>query len=172
MDDKGALLSPIFIDSVSSCQLFETPWYPFGKKKAWMRETAGSLEGCRTASFSDIGSDVDLLSRSYARELRNPIDREWKGRLEIEFADGATTWTSGVVRNVSWEVYRDFHVDDFCVAVVLDNDHIFGMSVFLTLAKYVFNFNMEEEILQLCKAPSDGSIRMGLGTFLEDDFNN
>ncbi|KAL2853601.1 hypothetical protein BJX68DRAFT_265069 [Aspergillus pseudodeflectus] len=87
-------------------------------------------------SETHTGSDVMLVSRAYAENLGAKIDDDPAGFLQIEFADGTTAWTTGVVRNVPWrigttEVYCDFYVlDDLCVDVVLSNHYLFEFNMF------------------------------------------
>jgi hypothetical protein len=104
-----------------------------------------------TTAFPDTGSDVMLVSRAYARSLGVKIDDDPAGFLQIEFADGTTAWTSGVVRDVSWrigmtEVSCDFYVlDDLCVDVVLSNDYLFEFNVFTECNHFFLDVGLEDE---------------------------
>lgn len=121
------------------------------KQRLW-----GSLDGHLTAALPDTGSDVMLISRAYARKIGLTIDRDFENWLELEFADGTTDWTSGVVRDVSWNVGGktvrcDFHVlDDLCVDVILSKNYLFDLNVFSEHGECFFDTNSEEDLFQLC----------------------
>lgn len=120
------------------------------KQRLW-----GCLDGHLTAALPDTGSDVMLISNSYARKVGLAVDRDFENWLEIEFADGSIEWTSGIVRDVSWEVggktvQCDFHVlDDLCVDVVLSKNYLFDLNVFSESSEYFFHGNPEEDLFQL-----------------------
>jgi hypothetical protein len=111
----------------------------------------GYLKGQLTMATPDTGSDVMLVSRAYAKSLGVMIDDNPAGFLQIEFSDGTTAWTSGVVRDVSWrlgmtEVYCDFYVlDDLCVDVVLSNDYLFEFNVFTEYNHLFLEVALEDE---------------------------
>lgn len=121
------------------------------KQRLW-----GSLDGHLTAALPDTGSDVMLISGAYARKIGLTIDRDFENWLEVEFADGTTDWTSGVVRDVPWNVGGetvrcDFHVlDDLCVDVILSKNYLFDLSVFSEHSECLFDADSEEDLLQLC----------------------
>jgi hypothetical protein len=121
------------------------------KQRLW-----GSLDGHLTTALPDTGSDVMLISSAYARKIGLTIDRDFKNWLEVEFADGTTAWTSGVVRDVPWTVggktvQCDFHVlDDLCVDVILSNNYLFDLNVFSENRDYFFDTDSEEDLFQLC----------------------
>ncbi|KAI0543700.1 hypothetical protein F4679DRAFT_90375 [Xylaria curta] len=116
----------------------------------------GTLDGHHTAALADTGSDVMLVSSTYAQKIGLTVDRDFENWLEIEFADGTTAWTSGVVRNVPWNVGGktvrcDFHVlDDLCVDVILSKNYLFELNVFSEHQGCFFDTDFEEELSQLC----------------------
>lgn len=121
------------------------------KQRLW-----GFLDGHLTTAMPDTGSDVMLISRAYAQRIGLTIDRGFENWLEVEFADGTTDWTSGVVRNVPWDVGGktvrcDFHVlDDLCVDVILSKDYLFDLNVFSEYSNCFYNTSPEDNFSQLC----------------------
>ncbi|KAH8903254.1 hypothetical protein BR93DRAFT_857436, partial [Coniochaeta sp. PMI_546] len=121
------------------------------KQRLW-----GYLDGHLTPALPDTGSDVMLISREYAERIGLTIDGCCENWLEVEFADGSTTWTSGVVRDVPWSVGGktvrcNFHVlDDLCVDVVLSNDYLFETRVFTEHSNCFFDTDSEQDLFQLC----------------------
>jgi hypothetical protein len=116
----------------------------------------GSFDYKTTAAFPDTGSDAMFVSKEYAEKLDLEIDNDIKSQIEVELGDGTTTWTSGIVRDVSWivggmGVRCDFHIlDNLCVDVVLSNDYLFEYKIFLKYKKYLVDDDMEEDHSQLC----------------------
>lgn len=112
----------------------------------------GYLDGHLTAALPDTGSDVMLVSHDYAQKIGLTIDRNFENWLEIELGDGSTTWTSGIARDVLWNVggkviQSDFHVlDDLCVEVVLSGDYLFEMRVFSDQRDCFLESNSEEDV--------------------------
>jgi hypothetical protein len=112
----------------------------------------GSLDGHLTAVLLDIGSDVMLISSTYAWQIGLTIDRDFGNWLKVEFANRTTAGTSGIVRDVSWNVgwktvRCDFHVlDDLCVDVILSKNYLFDLNVFLEYRDYLFDIDSEEDL--------------------------
>lgn len=137
----------------------------------------GYLNGRFTTASPDTGSDIMAISRAYAEELELAIESVPGEELEIEYADGSTGWTSGVVRNASWridtkEIHCDFHVlDDLCVDVVLNNDYLFNSNVFSECPNKFFDAGLEPdyEFDKLCNIRLIGRHGKQLGN-LEDEY--
>lgn len=97
-----------------------------------------------------------FVSREYAEKPDLDIDTDIKSQIEVELGDGTTTWTSGIVRVVSWivggmGVRCDFDIlDNLCVDVVLSNDYLFEYKIFLKYKKYLVDNDTEEDHSQLC----------------------
>ncbi|RYP65484.1 hypothetical protein DL769_006307 [Monosporascus sp. CRB-8-3] len=121
------------------------------KQRLW-----GSLDGHLTAALPDTGSDIMLISSAYARKVGLTIDRDFKNRLKVEFADGTTSQTSGVVRDVTWNVggktvQCDFYVlNDLGVDVILSKNYLFDLNVFSEHRDCFFDTDLEEDLFQLC----------------------
>lgn len=137
----------------------------------------GYLDDNFTAALPDTGSDVMVISRAYARKLGLAIDHDTEKLLEVEFADGTTTWTSGVVRNIPWSVGGktvrcDFHVlDDLCVDVILSNDYLFNMNIFAECEDYFFESDSEEDLSRFCNIRLLGRYGESLN-LLEEEYLN
>ncbi|KAL4923144.1 uncharacterized protein BDV17DRAFT_296643 [Aspergillus undulatus] len=91
-----------------------------------------------------------------ARKIGLTIARDFENWHEVEFADGTTDWTIGVLRDMPRKVGQktvrcDFHVlDDVCVDVILSKDYLFDLNVFTEHGEYFLDTNSEEGLLQLC----------------------
>lgn len=113
----------------------------------------GLLNGHPTLAVPDTGSNVMLVSRKYAKEAGLAVDWDYS-KLEVEYADGSTDWTSGVARDVPWTVGEttircDFHVlDSLSVEVVLSNDYLYDMDVFSKHQEQFMMLNCEEDMLR------------------------
>ncbi|KAK2595013.1 hypothetical protein QQS21_007267 [Conoideocrella luteorostrata] len=134
----------------------------------------GLLNGHITTALPDTGSDVMLISSEYARKIGLHVDRGFKSCIEVEFPDGTTEWTSGIVRDVPWTVGEttircDFHVlDDLCVDVVLSKNYLFDLDVFSKHEEYFFNVDSGADISHLCNIRLLGRYGDALNTLEEE----
>ncbi|KAK3623177.1 hypothetical protein LTR56_021759 [Elasticomyces elasticus] len=62
----------------------------------------GTLSGFVVDALPDTGSDVMLISETYARQRGFSIDRDEIYQVPLQLADGSLDWTSGVVKNATW----------------------------------------------------------------------
>lgn len=116
----------------------------------------GSLNGAFTAGVPDTGSDVMVVSGDYARRHKLKVERGLENRLELEFADGSTSFTNGLVRDAEWifgeseeRVICDFYVlEQLPVDVVLSNAFVFDLKVFTEYSGYIVQ---EESIAELAE---------------------
>ncbi|PHH87374.1 hypothetical protein CDD83_8961 [Cordyceps sp. RAO-2017] len=136
----------------------------------------GYLDGHPTSALPDTGSDLMVISGAYARKLGLTIDRDRTNWLEVEFGDGTTDWTSGVVRDVPWQVGGktarcDFHVlDDLCVDVILSQSYLFETKAFLENGHCFFDADSEEVLYHLCGIRLLGRYGDALETLEEEYF--
>ncbi|KAI0873034.1 T-complex protein 11-domain-containing protein [Hypoxylon argillaceum] len=113
-----------------------------GKQRLW-----GYLNDNFVAALPDTGSDVMIMSRDYARRLGLEIELGPGDIVEVEFADGATALTDGIVRDVVWasgghSIQCDFLVlDNLSVDVILAKDYLFEMDVFSDCKEYLTEDN-------------------------------
>ncbi|KAL3462801.1 hypothetical protein BJX64DRAFT_258608 [Aspergillus heterothallicus] len=135
----------------------------------------GYLNGTLTRALPDTGSDLMLVQRAYAMQAKMTVDNDPDKALQVEFADGSTAWTSGVVHDTVWNVGRssvrcDFHVlDDLCVDVVLSNQYLFKNNAFSEFEEYFIDSNSEEDLQRLCNVRLISGFGEALGR-LEDDY--
>lgn len=133
----------------------------------------GYLDNNYTAAFPDTGSDAMLISRAYAEKLALEIDTNTKNQVEL--GDRTVAWTSGIVRDVPWEVGEtviqcDFHVlDNLCVDVVLSNDYLFKFKIFSEYTEYLDDDGTEDDLSQLCNIRLIGQYGESLD-LLEEDY--
>ncbi|KAL2208413.1 hypothetical protein CC79DRAFT_1366623 [Sarocladium strictum] len=116
----------------------------------------GSLDGHETLAMADSGSDVMLISKAYAQKCGLNIDHDPSNFINLEFIDGSTEWTNGIVRNVPWSVegtirYCDFYVlDSLCEDLILSNAYLTETNSFVNHANSFFDLSSPREVSQLC----------------------
>lgn len=109
-----------------------------GKQRLW-----GYLNGDFVAALPDTGSDVMIISRDYARRLGLKIEAGPVDIVGVEFADGTSALTDGIVRDAVWSsadhsIRHDFLVlNNLCVDIVLSKDYLFEMDVFSKCRAYL-----------------------------------
>jgi hypothetical protein len=102
------------------------------------RRVLGRLGGEAVAALPDSGSDVMAVSAEYARRRGFCVQKGRERQVEVQFADGSSAWTEGVVRGLEWEfgdaggkVVADFYVlEDLPVDVLFSSDFLFEHDVF------------------------------------------
>lgn len=72
----------------------------------------GRLDGRPVSAMPDTGSDVTLISAEYARQRGFTINKGLQHRKLLQFMDGSTAYTSGVVQSLDWE-YHATHSEKF-----------------------------------------------------------
>ncbi|KAJ0414677.1 hypothetical protein BJY00DRAFT_318594 [Aspergillus carlsbadensis] len=101
--------------------------------------TRGALNGHGAWALADTGSDVMIVSRSFARSLQLDIKAGDNHREWLEFADGSRRRTDGVV-NAEWSFgddsckYRDdfFVLDGIGTDIILSSDFLLKNRIFST----------------------------------------
>lgn len=118
---------------------------------------AGNLDGYQASALADTGSDVLLMSGAYARKRGFNVDRSPKNRVELEFINGSTDVTEGIVRNVTWEVGGrstkcDFYVlESLCEDIILNETYLSRTNAFVNHADYFFDVSRDHDSAsQLC----------------------
>ncbi|KAJ9142790.1 hypothetical protein NKR23_g6944 [Pleurostoma richardsiae] len=130
------------------------------KQRLW-----GFLDGELIAALPDSGSDVMLVSGAYARDHGLRVNRSRKNRIELEFVDGSTAFTSGLVRGLDWRfgdsaetVKCDFYVlDGLPIDVVLSNEFLFGLDAFTRFEGFIVPIASAEELAELYNIRRIGS---------------
>lgn len=63
---------------------------------------SGRANGVRVEAIPDTGADLCLMSASFAKLRGFKVDASDKHHIPLEFADGSTTLTTGMIEHVSW----------------------------------------------------------------------
>ncbi|XEV04487.1 hypothetical protein FSHL1_009774 [Fusarium sambucinum] len=133
---------------------------PPGKKQAdtgLIFSEMSSINDSSVLALPDTGSDVMLISADYARRNNFDVHQGAEHQLELEFGDGSTAFTTGVVHDAEWVfgdsgqmVRSDVYVlEDLSVDVVLSADFVFEFGVFKELSHFVVNFNSLPDLSEL-----------------------
>ncbi len=117
------------------------------------QRVGGYLHGQWIGACPDTGSDVMVMSRSYANERVFHVERH---TTCLEFLDGSFAYTDGMVRGVTWnwngedQLYKcDFHVlDNLPCPVVLSSDFLFTQNAFSAYEESFYD-DLEPEDLEL-----------------------
>jgi len=121
-----------------------------GKQRLW-----GYLNGDLVPALPDTGSDIMAMSKAYATKLGLRIDSNSKDIVEVEFPNGTTALTDGVVRNVPWTIgdhtsrWDFFVLDDLCVDVILSKDYVFDYDVFAEYENLLTDDETTDHLLDL-----------------------
>ncbi|KAK3295074.1 uncharacterized protein B0H64DRAFT_476429 [Chaetomium fimeti] len=140
--------------SLATKKLFRLNYMGHDKRRLW-----GHLDGDPVAALPDSGSDIMAISADYARRRGFQIDRGYDNRVMVQFADGSTAWTDGVVRDLQWEfgltddskVACDFYVlENLPVDVLFNSDFVFDYNVFGQHDNSLFSYGGLLDVLDLC----------------------
>jgi predicted aspartyl protease len=99
----------------------------------------GRVNGNYIDAVPDTGAEVSVMSMPFAREKGFVVDTRPGNQIELEFADGSTTTSAGVVRDVEWmfdgsEVPHlvDFYVlEELQTDLILDNTFLYNTNAFV-----------------------------------------
>lgn len=86
---------------------------------ASQERVVGILDGELVHALPDTGSDVMLISETYARRRGLSIDQSTHYCFPLTFADGSQSWTSGIAKDVPWEYGTDGGMSTLCDFYVL-----------------------------------------------------
>jgi hypothetical protein len=123
------------------------------------RRLWGHLNGDFVGALPDSGSDIMAISSDYARRQGLRINRKRDKQVEVQFADGSTAWTVGVVCGLEWEfgsstefpVMADFYVlDNLPVDVLFNSDFVFDFNVFDQHDVSLYHCDSALKLSQLC----------------------
>lgn len=116
----------------------------------------GNLNGCPTAALPDTGSDIEVASVAYVSKLGLAVDTDKSKQVLVEYANGSTSWTSGIVRIVIWtagghkSVFDLYVLEGLQVDVILGKEYVFEMGVFSEESDFILESDMEELRDRLC----------------------
>jgi hypothetical protein len=147
-------------------EVFVRRTHSFGSKRVLFVDHQGAIAGSTerilglvngrpALGFADTCSDISIIRRSVARLLDLTIMEGPEHTTEVQFVDGSTAHTSGVVKNVKWcfgvtldpgDVHQlDFHVmDDIPCAIILDKWLLWDNGAFDTYSEYFIDISEEQ----------------------------
>lgn len=68
-----------------------------------MQQVIGSVNGHPVSAAPDTGSDVKVISKDYAESIGLKIDTDPDAIEALEFIDGSSMTTCGIVYDVEWK---------------------------------------------------------------------
>ncbi|KAI6565001.1 hypothetical protein MCOR03_002149 [Pyricularia oryzae] len=137
-------------------------------------EIAGHLDGKPTLALPDTGSEIMAVSTALAKRRGWTIDRRSSRRVQVQFADGSTAFTRGLVSGLEWDFGNgdrptkcDFHViDDLPVEVILSSDFIFDLDLFSSRYETLFvqpkHWRKDDDDVLFCNIRLQQSLRQML----------
>jgi hypothetical protein len=116
------------------------------------KRVQGYLNGNKSYALPDFGSDVLLISGSYARRHGLTVDRSAQRRIELAYPDGSRGYTNGVVDDISWSFgdeymesttyMKSFHVlERLPVDIILSNDVLYESNAYTEFSRYFFDLD-------------------------------
>lgn len=121
---------------------------------ASQERVVGMLDGELVHALPDTGSDVMLVSETYAKRRGLHVHRDTHYCFPLTFADGSQSWTSGIAKDVSWQygtdggesTLCDFYVlKDLQCDVLLSYDFLYRTGA----------FSLHEQWMDLLEDPTD-----------------
>ncbi|OQO10166.1 hypothetical protein B0A48_04523 [Cryoendolithus antarcticus] len=113
-----------------------------------VQQVGGYLNGNYVEAVPDTGSQVTLISSAYARSQGHKVSTEQRDQINLQFADGSTTRTSGLVRDMEWSFAGQHPVahqvdayvlDDLVCDVLLSYDLLYRSDAFGTHEEALFS---------------------------------
>lgn len=102
----------------------------------------GQLNGFDVSAVPDTGADVSVMSASFAKRHGFHVDTSEHNQILLEFADGSTATTTGIVRNMEWKYDSSFAkhgerldmyvLEDLAEEVILSYDFLNSTDAFVT----------------------------------------
>lgn len=108
----------------------------------------GMINGITSGALADTGADVNVMSRAEARRRGLAILRGAEYTATLEFADGSTANTIGMVTGAKFQFgtdwkgpshHLDFHIlDDLPCGVILGNEFLYDNNVFSAYEEHFY----------------------------------
>jgi hypothetical protein len=100
---------------------------------------SGRVNGIYVEAVPDTGADVPLMSKSFAKYNGLVIHTGPEHRVLLEFADGSTATTIGLVKGVEWRFWTSkepYHLDVYVIEklqtkFILDNTFLYNTNAFV-----------------------------------------
>jgi hypothetical protein len=101
---------------------------------------SGRVNGTYVEAVPDTGADVPLMSKSFAENHGLVVRTDPEHRILLEFADGSTATTIGLVKGVEWRFWTSkepYHLDAYVIEnlqteFILDNTFLYDTNAFVT----------------------------------------
>lgn len=99
----------------------------------------GRVNGSCVDAVPDTGADVPVMSLSFAKEHGFEVITDPEHRILLQFADGSTATTIGMVRNMNWSFGSSgaqHHIDAYVLeelqtGLILDNTFLYDTNAFV-----------------------------------------
>ncbi|KAK2048178.1 hypothetical protein LZ31DRAFT_78706 [Colletotrichum somersetense] len=122
------------------------------------RRLQGFINNTSTLALPDTGSNIILISESFAASQAMRVDRSASYYEEVEFANGSRDITSGIVRRLKWtfgstqqSVVCDFYVlNGLPVDIILSSDFLFEFQVFFRYGHCMVQYDLFGDVANLC----------------------
>lgn len=121
---------------------------------ASQERVVGMLDGELVHALPDSGSDVMLISETYAKRRRLDIDRGTHYCFPLTFADGSQSWTAGIAKDVSWQYGTDGGESTLCDFYVLPDLQCDVLLSYDFLHR-TDAFSLHEQWMDLLEDPTD-----------------
>jgi hypothetical protein len=97
------------------------------------------VNGAYVDAVPDTGADVSVMSLSFAKEHGFVVDTDTEHRISLQFADGSTATTIGMVRGMDWSFGSSevqHHIDVYVLEelqtdLILDNTFLYDTNAFV-----------------------------------------
>jgi hypothetical protein len=99
----------------------------------------GWVDGAYVDAVPDTGADVPVMSLAFAEQHGFIVDTNAKHRILLQFADGSTATTLGIVRDMNWSFGSSevqHHIDVYVLEelqtdLILDNNFLYDTNAFV-----------------------------------------
>jgi hypothetical protein len=100
---------------------------------------SGRVNGTYVEAVPDTGADVPLMSKSFAKDHGLVVHTNPEHQVLLEFADGSTATTIGLVKDVEWRFWTSkepYHLDVYVIEelqtnFILDNTFLYNTNAFV-----------------------------------------
>jgi hypothetical protein len=121
---------------------------------ASQERVVGMLDGELVHALPDTGSDVMLVSETYAKRRGLHVHRDTHYCFPLTFADGSQSWTSGIAKDVSWQYGTDGGESTLCDFYVL-KDLQCDVLLSYDFLHRTDAFSLHEQWMDLLEDPTD-----------------
>lgn len=120
-------------------QMLREVWLPRLRFLGSHQYVRGRMNGSCVDAVPDTGADVPVMSLSFAKEHGFEVITDPEHRILLQFADGSTATTIGMVRNMNWSFGSSgaqHHIDAYVLeelqtGLILDNTFLYDTNAFV-----------------------------------------